>query len=52
MSMSGLSKKMIDTMLFDKVCEEYLDIFLSRLKENDEPLLFKLLSFYKFIPMT
>lgn len=52
MSMGGLNKTMIDTMMFDKVCEQYLDIFMEILKQNDEPLLFKLLSFYKFIPMS
>lgn len=52
MSLAGLNKKIIDLMLFDKSCEQYLEIFMSRLAEADEPLVFKLLSFYKFIPMT
>ncbi len=39
-------------MMFEKTCEQYLGIFMSRLQEEDEPLVFKLLSFYKYIPMT
>lgn len=52
MSLAGLNKKIIDLMLFDKTCEQYLEIFMSRLAEADEPLVLKLLSFYKFVPMT
>lgn len=52
MSLAGLKKNMIDLMMFEKTCEQYLGIFMSRLQEEDEPLVFKLLSFYKYIPMT
>lgn len=35
MSLAGLNKKMIDLMLFDKHCEQYLQFFMSRLKEEN-----------------
>jgi hypothetical protein len=35
MSLAGLNKKMIDLMLFDQICEQYLEIFMARLGEED-----------------
>lgn len=53
MSQGGLKKSNIDAMLFEKTCEQYLEIFLSRLTEDTEqPLISKLLDLFQYIPMT
>ena len=42
---------MIDAMVFDKNCKQYLDILMSRLSEEPSSIIDKLLEFYAFLPI-
>ena len=53
MSQGGLKKASIDMMLFEKTCQQYLEIFMSRLTEDsEESLIYKLLDLFQYIPLS